>query len=69
MPYNLVKRSGEKPYKIINKATRKQVGSSTTKAKAQASIRARYAGEKKPETAKPKPSGMLIFTKPKGKWL
>jgi len=47
MPYKIEKRSGEKPFKIINKNTGKVVGSSTSKAKAQASIRARYAGEKK----------------------
>ena len=43
MPYKIVKRSGEKPYKIINIDKKKQVGSSTSKAKAEASIRARHA--------------------------
>jgi hypothetical protein len=47
MPYRIVKRSGEKLFKIINKDTGRVVGSSTTKTKAQASIRARYAGEHK----------------------
>ena len=47
MPYKIEKRGGERPYKIINKNTGKQVGSSTSKAKAEASIRARYAGHKK----------------------
>lgn len=47
MPYKIVKRSGARPWKIIKKDTGKVVGSSTSKAKAQASIRARYAGEKK----------------------
>ncbi|MFC1924255.1 hypothetical protein ACFLXA_02695 [Chloroflexota bacterium] len=47
MPYKVVKRSGEKPFKIVNKNTGKVVGSSTSKAKAEASVRARYAGEKK----------------------
>jgi len=47
MPYKVEKRSGDKPYKIINKDTGKVVGSSETEAKAQASIRARYAHEGK----------------------
>ena len=41
------KRSGAKPFKIVNKETGKTVGSSTTKSKAQASARARMAGHKK----------------------
>ena len=45
MPYKIIKGGGVKPYKIINKETGKQVGSSTTKAKAEASVRARFAGE------------------------
>ena len=45
MPYRIEKRSGERPFKIINKDTGKQVGSSTTKAKAESSIRARHAGK------------------------
>lgn len=47
MPYIIEKRSGAKPYKIINKNTGKVVGSSKTKKDAQASVRARYAGEKR----------------------
>lgn len=46
MPYRIERRSGAKPWKIIAKDTGKVVGSSTSKAKAQASIRARHAGEK-----------------------
>ena len=45
MPYKIVKRKGKRPYKIINKETGKTVGSSTSKAKAEASVRARLAGE------------------------
>lgn len=45
MPYKIEKRSGARPFKIIKKDTGKVVGSSITKAQAQASIRARYAGE------------------------
>lgn len=43
MPYKVVKRKGKRPYKIVNKRTGKTVGSSTSKAKANASVRARYA--------------------------
>lgn len=46
MPYKIVKRSGSKPYKIINKRTGRQVGSSKTRSNAVKSVRARYAGEK-----------------------
>jgi hypothetical protein len=44
MPYS-VRKSGSKakPWAIVNKATGKRVGSSTSKAKAQASARARNA--------------------------
>lgn len=45
MPYTIKKGVGKKPYKIINKNTGKQVGASTSKVKARASIRARLAGE------------------------
>ncbi|MDX9797147.1 MAG: hypothetical protein RBT24_10035 [Arcobacteraceae bacterium] len=45
MPYKVVKREGKKPYKIVNKDTGKAVGSSTSKAKAEASVRARLASE------------------------
>ena len=43
MPWSIKKGKGAKPYKIINTSTGKQVGSSTTKKKANASIRAREA--------------------------
>ena len=45
MPYKIVKRTGAKPWKIVNKDRNEVVGSSTTKAKAEASARARMAGE------------------------
>lgn len=43
MPHSVRKGTGKKPWKIVNKNTGKQVGSSTTKAKAKqsASIRDR----------------------------
>ena len=48
MPYTIRDtKTGKRPFKIINKNTGKTVGSSKTKAEAQASIRARYAGESK----------------------
>lgn len=40
MPYGIIKKSGKKPYKIIKGG--KIVGSSSSKEKAKASIRARY---------------------------
>ncbi len=43
MPYKILKQNGPKPYKIINKDTGKVVGSSTSRSKAEASIRARHA--------------------------
>lgn len=44
MPWSVVKRgSGPKPYKIVKKDTGQVVGSSATRAQAQASVRARYA--------------------------
>lgn len=43
MPCKIQKRSGKRPYKIINKETGKTVGSSTSRVKAEASIRARNA--------------------------
>lgn len=42
MPYKIVKRKGKKPWKIINKDTGKQVGSSKTKKNAKSSVRARW---------------------------
>jgi len=46
MPYRVEKRKGEKPWKIIKSETGEVVGSSKTKADAQASIRARHAKAK-----------------------
>ena len=43
MPVTVQKRGGKKPYKIVEKATGKVVGSSETKHKAEASARARNA--------------------------
>ena len=42
MPYKVENRGGKRPWKIINKVTRKIVGSSVTKKNAESSIRARY---------------------------
>jgi len=42
MPYELRKGTGPRKWKIVKKATGKVVGTSTTEAKAKASIRARY---------------------------
>jgi len=47
MPYVVVKKGGERPWKIIKSDTGEVVGSSETKKKAQASVKARYASEKK----------------------
>ncbi|MFH1387232.1 MAG: hypothetical protein ABIH50_06170 [bacterium] len=41
MPYKVVKRKGAKPWKIIALNTGEIVGSSTSKKKAEASVRAR----------------------------
>jgi hypothetical protein len=43
MPYKIVKKTGSRPYKIVNKNTRKVVGSSITKTMAKKALRARYA--------------------------
>jgi hypothetical protein len=47
MPYNIKKKpiKGKKDWAIINKNTGKIVGRSTTKKKAEASVRARLASE------------------------
>ena len=45
-PVKVVKRSGAKPYKIVEIASGAVKGSSTTKAKAQASANARNAAKK-----------------------
>jgi hypothetical protein len=47
VPYTVKKGTGPKPWKIIRRDTGKVVGSSTTKKAAQASVRARLAGEHK----------------------
>jgi len=44
--YKIVKRKGDRPWKIVNKLTNGVVGSSKTKSEAEASIRARYTDEK-----------------------
>lgn len=46
MPWKVQKGSGSKPWKIVKATTGKVVGSSTSKAKANASVRARYAHSK-----------------------
>jgi len=43
MPVKVEKRTGKRPYKIVEKATGKVVGSSTTRANAQRSANARNA--------------------------
>ena len=43
MPYTVRKGKGKRPYKVVNKKTGKQAGSSKTKKKAQASARVRNA--------------------------
>lgn len=43
MPVKIEKRSGAKPFKIVEVATGRVKGSSTTKAKAQSSANARNA--------------------------
>lgn len=45
MPYRIERRTGKRPWKIINKITGKVVGSSLSEKRAEASIRARLAGE------------------------
>jgi hypothetical protein len=38
MPYKILKKKGARPFKIVNKLTKKVVGSSMTRAKATRSI-------------------------------
>ncbi len=45
MPYRVEKRKGPKPWKIIRKDDGKVVGSSSSKKDADASVRARLAGD------------------------
>jgi len=47
MPWKVKKDGGSRPYKIVKTSTGKVVGSSTSKEKAKASVRARYASENK----------------------
>ena len=47
MPYRIEKRGGKRPYKIIRKTDGVVVGTSVSKEEAEASVRARYAGENK----------------------
>lgn len=47
MPYTIRKGKGARPYKIVNKATRKVVGSSTSLKKAKGSIAHRMDAENK----------------------
>jgi len=49
MPYGIRKRTGPRPWKIIKKSTREVVGTSTSKLKAEASVRARYWAEHRKE--------------------
>lgn len=46
MPYEIKVDRGPRPYKIINKQTGKEVGSSVTKAEAERSIGYRESAEK-----------------------
>ena len=52
MPWKVKKGTGAKPWKIVRADTGEIVGSSKTKAKADASVRARYANT--PEAKKKK---------------
>ena len=45
MPYKIVRRTGARPWKIVNLDRNEVVGSSVTKKMAEASARARLAGE------------------------
>jgi len=45
MPYRVERKTGARPYKIVNRGTGKVVGSSTSKEKADSSVKARLAGE------------------------
>ncbi|GEM_PF-1883650 len=48
MPYKVVKSSGARPYKIVRRDTGKVVGTSKTRAMAEASIRARGMAKHNP---------------------
>ena len=45
MPYEIKKQGGPRPFKIVLKDSGKVVGSSTSRADAEASMRARYAAD------------------------
>lgn len=45
MPYSVRREGGKRPYKIIKTTTGEVVGTSKSRADAQASIRARHANE------------------------
>jgi hypothetical protein len=45
MPYTIRRQGGPKPWKIIRKDDGRVVGSSDSREKAEASVRARLAGE------------------------
>lgn len=47
MPWFVIKKGGPRPYRVIKRSTGEQVGSSKTKADADAMIRAMYAAEGK----------------------
>ena len=47
MPYRIVLRSGDRPYKIVKKSTGKVVGSSVTKEDAIEVVKAIYANKNK----------------------
>lgn len=55
MPYRIEKTTGRRPWKIIREDTGAAVGFAETKAKAQASVRARMAAETRARGAKRKP--------------
>ena len=52
MPWVVREGEGERPFKIVKKSTGKVVGSSETRGEALASVRARYAAEKKGKRAR-----------------
>jgi len=72
MPYKIIKRTGDRKWKIVETkhGHTKTVGSSTTKKNAEASIRARYRGEnmtKKKPTVKRNSILGIVSRKPKVK--
>ncbi len=63
MPYKILKKPGSRPFKIIKKETGKVVGTSKTKIKALASMRARYAAEKAKQKGMKWPPGKMVAGK------